>query len=91
MENIERILEQAGAGDIEPLKDFLKELSEHKRQRLSDDILVYEIITQQIEALGEACEMCELTKDIAQLAACAEALGRLVSIRNEHTWRMDND
>lgn len=47
----------------EELKDFLIMCSQHRRERMTDNITVYDRLMQGIEELGERCEAYETEQD----------------------------
>ena len=47
----------------EEIKEFLIMCSEHRRERMTDNITVYDRIMQGIEELGERCEAFETEQD----------------------------
>lgn len=47
----------------EEIKKFLIMCSEHRRERMTDNITVYDRIMQGIEELGERCEAYETEQD----------------------------
>ena len=47
----------------EELKGFLIMCSQHRRERLTDNITVYDRLMQGIEELGERCEAYETEQD----------------------------
>lgn len=47
----------------EEIKEFLVMCSEHRRERMTDNITVYDRIMQGIEELGERCETYETEED----------------------------
>lgn len=63
MVNIDKIREIVGVEEAEEIRAFLTECEEHRRQRVSDNIAIYDRIMQGIEGLGEQCEAWELLED----------------------------
>ena len=47
----------------EEIKEFLVMHSQHRRERMTDNITVYDRIMQGIEELGERCEAYETEED----------------------------
>lgn len=59
----ENIKEDASNEMPEELKKFLIMCSEHRRERMTDNITVYDRLMQGIEELGERCEAFETEQD----------------------------
>lgn len=94
MEDIKKMLEEMDEARFEEIREFLGMVDDHKRQRVSDDIAVYDRLMQGIEALGEVCEAWELTEDLEEkrknlrvysetlrtISALVQARGNLVKL-----------
>ena len=91
MEKMEKILENYSEEERAEIQEFLTQISEHKRQKMSDDMLVYDHLMQQIEAVGELCEISELEKNWQRLCESANTLSNLVTARQELLYAMELD
>lgn len=63
MENVNKILEEMDEARFEEIREFFLMVDDYKRQRMSDDIAIYDRLMQGIETLGEMCEEWELLED----------------------------
>ena len=63
MEDVNKILEEMDEARFEEIREFFWMVDDYKRQRMSDDIAIYDRLMQGIETLGEMCEEWELLED----------------------------
>lgn len=95
MENVNLGLEMP-AEVAEEIKRTVVMYSEHRRERMTDDIAIYDRLMQGIEELGERCEAFETTEDPEEkrrgLRVYSENLrtiSALVQARTNHLRMMD--
>lgn len=63
MVDVREMLEEMSEARTEELREFFGVIDDNKRQRMSDNIAVYDRLMQGIETLGEQCEVWELMED----------------------------
>ena len=88
MEKFKEILAEMDEAAREELENFFENHDAHCRERMSDNVMIYERLMQGIEELGEFCESYELLEDDEEkrrhrrsYSECLRTLSDLVQAR----------